>query len=58
MIIEVGMKTPDCLFYAIEDLDVDQRAEIVNLCDKWFKYKEAVTLVIDTEKKTCTVKEL
>lgn len=36
---------------------VDNKAEdIKNLCKKWFRYNEHVTLEIDTVEQTCTVR--
>lgn len=55
MIFKVHMKTPDCLHYALEDCPEDERAEVLELCQRWFQYNEAVTLQIDTEKQTCKV---
>lgn len=66
----VTMKTPDALEFAIKDAvnaeaynlndpygdekdELEQRVK--NLCKKWFKYGETVTLIIDTDKESCEV---
>ena len=70
MKIQVTMKTPDALDAAIckvldaqygeevsEETDIIDSSEIKDICRKWFRHSELVTLEIDTEKKTCIVKE-
>jgi hypothetical protein len=66
MQIEVTMKTPDALMDAIndalsvvedEEIRQEKEAALEELCKKWFQYGEYVTLIIDTDKQTCTVKE-
>jgi len=57
MKFRVTMKTPDALDSVI---DADMPAgvdtlEIHNLCKKWFKYGELLTVEIDVEAETCTV---
>lgn len=56
MKINVMMKTPDCLEYAAEDLNEEEKEKFLSLCERWFRYGECVTLEIDTESETCTVK--
>lgn len=73
MKIQVTMKTPDALEYAVEEAvrlkyDLDEssdlsdnddafndRIDILDSCGKWFRYKESVTVEIDTEAGTCVV---
>ena len=73
MKFRVTMKTPDALANAIHKASLDYAVNEGNktdedvmqemyesterLCERWFKYREIVTLEIDTEKKTCTVVE-
>ena len=57
MKFRVTMKTPDVLESVI---DADMPAgvdtlELRNLCKKWFKYGELLTVEIDVEAETCTV---
>jgi hypothetical protein len=41
-----------------KSLIVDKRkAEVNEICDKWFEYDEYLSVEIDTELKTCTVIE-
>lgn len=50
---------------AMEGLDADEREVVIerrkdkvaNLCGKWFRYGEVLTVEIDTDAKTCTVVE-
>lgn len=56
MKIEVTMKTPDALYYALED--VENKEEIESKLEKWFRYGEMVTLVYDIEKDTLEVEEI
>lgn len=60
MKITVSMKCPDALDQAINEATstTQEEAEIKNLCDKWFKWGEYVTLEIDTEAGTCIVLEV
>lgn len=66
MKIRVVMKCPDSLEFAIDDYlsneNEDDRqnklSEINNVVNKYFKYGEVVTLVIDTEKEICFVEEV
>ena len=60
MKIRVTMKCPDALDSAISketfnDLEVLQAKR---LCQKWFKYGEYITVIVDTEKETCVVEEV
>jgi hypothetical protein len=64
MIFKVMMKTPDALDFFLcpgfSELGEEKEAELekfMNLCKRWFNH-ETVTLVIDTEKETCTVEEV
>ena len=56
MKIEVMMKTPDALYYAFQDLPPDIGMQAKQVTDKFFRYDEIVTLEIDTEEQTITVK--
>lgn len=58
MKIQITMKTPDCLYYATQDMEEEEKVEFEELCKKWFEYDEYVTLEVDTENKTCIVKEV
>jgi hypothetical protein len=51
---ELEENCTDDLMDDIEQIDSEQ---IKDICKKWFKYEELVTLEIDTEKLTCTVLE-
>jgi hypothetical protein len=42
----------------IEDEIYNQTEEFKELCKKWFKYGELITVEIDTEAKTCVVVEV
>jgi len=68
----IHMKTPDAVDYAIRDAlpapedESDEEAywnheaeweQVTELCSKWFKHGEAVSIEIDTEAKTATVIE-
>lgn len=65
MKINITMKTPDALDYAIKDAlefstlsnddKIDQTDTIKQLANTWFNYGEYVTLEIDTDTKTCIV---
>ena len=71
MKIRVTMKTPDALSGAIhhcveeriaglsdDEVAAHEKAEdeISDLCKRWFRYGESVTVEIDTEAKTCAGK--
>ena len=68
MKIEIKFKTPDAVYYAIEDLIdstesacedtgfVEYVENIKKDLDQWILYGELVTLVFDTETKELTVK--
>lgn len=57
MKIKVLMKTPDCLDYATEYLNEEDKTKLLQIARKWFSYREYVSLEIDTEKETCIVLE-
>lgn len=38
-----------------DDLVEKRSAKVLDLCGKWFRYSEYLTVEIDTEAKTCTV---
>jgi hypothetical protein len=63
VIIEVTMKTPDALSDAIDeavrinDEDCMEKEDIERFAKQWFAYGEYVTLELDTEAKTCVVKQ-
>lgn len=40
----------------LEELRESRAEEYRNLCDKWFEYGEYLTVVVDTETKTCVVR--
>jgi len=61
MKFRVTMKTPDALEQTIEEVE-DQLtvrgksiSDVQDLCEKWFKYGESLTVEIDTEAQTCVV---
>lgn len=53
MIIRLCFKTPDVVFYATEDYDEDETAEIENACDKWVEYGECLSVDINTDTGEC-----
>lgn len=68
MKVKVTLKSPDCLFYAAnnivvyddnDDEDIEQteelREEFHNIAIKWFKYGECLTVEIDTEEESIRV---
>lgn len=77
MKLQITMKTPDCVHYAIEEAKQQAREEVENehdretfdeemagtfdswkeLCEKWFRYGEELTLEIDTDEETIRVLE-
>ena len=69
MKFRVTMKTPDALDMAIRDaVDAeeiydgegskqDAKEYIADLCRRWFKYSETLTVEIDTEAQTCILVE-
>lgn len=62
MKFKVTMKSPDAFDDAIhEALKVCTREsdeEIREICKKWFRYGEYLTVEIDTKEKTCKVVEV
>jgi len=42
----------------LDDLFYSEKKKIESLVKKWFRYGEVVTLIIDTEEKTCIVEEV
>ena len=58
MIYELTFKTPDVLeqFDSIECTHEQDRA--IDLAKKYLQYDELVTLLVDTDKNTVTVKEM
>lgn len=57
MKIQIVMKTPDCLYHVTDGMDEDVKYEFLELCEKWFKYGECVTLEVDTKLRRCVVLE-
>ncbi len=64
MKVKVCMKNPDSVYCAIKDAlegitdegeREEKRKEIETACSEWFKYDEYLTVVVDTETKTCEV---
>ena len=66
MRFNIHMKTPDAMEYACEEaatswnevegvIDRDQAEDLMELCSKWFKYRECITLEVDTEAQTIRV---
>ncbi len=56
MKIKVVMKDPDAISTGIEVARSDKFSdEIRDVCSKWFRGGERITIEIDTEKKTATV---
>ncbi len=64
MKFQVTMKAPDALYEAIRQAvlkapeDDDLRQELIEKCERWFKWGEYLTVEIDTEAMTCQVVEL
>ena len=54
MKITLSFKTPDVIFYAVEDLSPEDKAEVEEACKKWIEYDEYLHVEIDTETGTCT----
>ena len=64
MKIQITMKDPDALMYAVSDaiediVDEDEKEEkkeeIESACKEWMKYGEYLTVSIDTITKKCEV---
>ena len=48
--IHVGFKTPDAAYYALQDIqDEEKREEAEAIIDKYVKYGECLTVEFDTE---------
>lgn len=59
MKISIFFKTPDVLYYALEDIkDEEQKREIKEKLSKWIEYGEGVTLTYDSDKDEMTVERL
>ena len=56
MIIPIGFKTPDAVWYAL--LENEHSEEYQRKLKKWIEYGERVTLLFDTEANTLTVEEV
>jgi hypothetical protein len=57
MILKVTLKTPDALEDAINAAPEDEQEGLRDLCLKWFRYGECVTLCIDTVEEVCYAEE-
>jgi hypothetical protein len=56
MKITLNFKTPDVAEYALEGLDEDAQDEVLAVINKFVRWGECVTIVLDTETQTATVK--
>lgn len=58
-VFRVSMKSPDALDFAIEnDITIEDKVSVRELCEKWFRFGEYVELEVDTEAETCKVLEI
>lgn len=48
-------KTPDVLYYALQDVGADEREEAKAFAGQWVEYGECVDVEFDTEDGTATV---
>lgn len=55
MKVMLTFKTPDVIHEACEDLTEEEEEEVEEICKRWIKYEEYISVVVDTEAKTCTV---
>lgn len=55
MKIRLTFKTPDVVFYAINDIEGEEGIQAERAIGKWVKQGEYITVEVDTEKETCTV---
>ena len=55
MKFRVRFKTPDALFYAIQELEEEDRYIAETLAEQFISQGEFVTIELDTEKQTATV---
>jgi hypothetical protein len=55
MKIQITFKTPDAVFFALEDLSEEEQEYAKQLLEKWVKYEEVVTVELDTDAKTLNV---
>lgn len=57
MKIYITMKTPDAAEYALQDLDLDpnDKEDVAERINKWFKYGELLTVEFDTDNNTMIV---
>lgn len=55
--LTVSFKTPDALYYALQDsgMDKDQQEEAEKKLEKWVKYGECIDVEFDLEAMTATV---
>lgn len=51
----VTFKTPDAVFYALQDLPSEDREEAQELTDKFVEFNEYVHIEFDTEAQTAKV---
>lgn len=55
MKILAAFKTPDALYYAFDGLTDEEREAAHEVCDKFVKNNEYVTIEFDIDKQTATV---
>lgn len=57
MEIKITFKDPDSLHDQLHEQirDQDEYERVSDMCAKWFKYSEYLTVAIDTEKETISV---
>lgn len=55
MKFNVTFKTPDAVYYAVDEYGQEHKEEIEETASKFVSYGEYVTIEFDTETKTATV---
>ena len=59
MIYYLTFKTPDALDQIMQDVNPgEERDKLLALAERYIKYEECVTLILDTEKMSVTIKEV
>lgn len=59
MKINIGFKTPDAVYYALDDHITDgEKQDIEKHLEKWIEYGECVTLIYDTVTDTIEVQRI
>lgn len=58
MKVNLTFKSPDTMYYTCQGMSDEEEKQVKEVCRKWIKYGEYLTVEVDTDEETIKVLEV